>query len=32
MLKGEAMCEFEAPNKEADIWSQAFQTLVQSFF
>lgn len=30
MLKGEAMCDFEAPKKEADIGSQAFQKFVQS--
>lgn len=32
MLKGEAVCDFEAPKKEADIGSQAFQNLIQSLF
>lgn len=31
MLKGEAMCDFEAPKKE-DIGTQTFQKLFQSLF
>lgn len=32
MHKGEAMCDFEVRNKEADIGSYAFQKFVQSLF
>lgn len=32
MFKGEAICDFEALKKEADIGSWIFQKLIQSLF